>query len=334
VPRKWNLELVNIFVVEKSNCELLSEKYVRTLGNLSFRCVCGNEFETTWKQFSSESIKKRQCNGCGIKQSNAGRTYTLRSVSDFVSQYGVTVLNKVYTNCKTEMDFKCVCGNEFRSKFDAFKNGGRKYCFECQSIEGNLFVKGIKAHNKKSKETFLGELKGLHNGDYKLISEYKDVKSKIKLLHFCGFVWNTTPDHVLNHNNECPECFDVKNSKLSRRIQKWLENNHFAFKKEFRFKDCVHERTLPFDFAVFVSGELKHLIEADGEQHFIPYRFLKDEVKRKEHFGLTQKRDAIKNDYCSKNDIKLIRIPYFEFDRVEEILNENMLIPSQASESK
>ena len=34
----------------------------------------------------------------------------------------------------------------------------------------------------------------------------------------------------------------------------------------------------------------------------------------------TQIRDRIKNKYCKDNNIKLIRIPYFEFDNIDEIL--------------
>ena len=30
----------------------------------------------------------------------------------------------------------------------------------------------------------------------------------------------------------------------------------------------------------------------------------------------------MKNDYCKKNNIKLIRIPYWQFDEIEEILKD------------
>lgn len=58
-------------------------------------------------------------------------------------------------------------------------------------------------------------------------------------------------------------------------------------------------------------------IEYDGEQHFTPV----------EHFGgldffiTTKIRDTIKNIYCEKNGINLIRISYKDYNKVEEILN-------------
>ena len=38
----------------------------------------------------------------------------------------------------------------------------------------------------------------------------------------------------------------------------------------------------------------------------------------------TKCRDEIKTQYCKENNIKLIRIPYWEFDNIEEILNREL----------
>ena len=35
-------------------------------------------------------------------------------------------------------------------------------------------------------------------------------------------------------------------------------------------------------------------------------------------------RDTIKTEYCKKNNIKLIRIPYWEINNIEEILNKEI----------
>lgn len=34
----------------------------------------------------------------------------------------------------------------------------------------------------------------------------------------------------------------------------------------------------------------------------------------------TQKRDRIKNTYCEQNNIPLLRIPHWEFERIEELI--------------
>lgn len=41
-----------------------------------------------------------------------------------------------------------------------------------------------------------------------------------------------------------------------------------------------------------------------------------------EELEKTKNRDKTKNEYCEKNGIKLIRIPYWESENIEKILNE------------
>ena len=36
----------------------------------------------------------------------------------------------------------------------------------------------------------------------------------------------------------------------------------------------------------------------------------------------TQQNDKIKNEYCKNNNIRLIRIPYYEINNIEKILYE------------
>ena len=39
------------------------------------------------------------------------------------------------------------------------------------------------------------------------------------------------------------------------------------------------------------------------------------------HFHEIQERDKIKNDYCINNNINLLRIPYWEKQNIETIIN-------------
>ena len=47
-------------------------------------------------------------------------------------------------------------------------------------------------------------------------------------------------------------------------------------------------------------------IEDDGAQHFKPVKYWGGEKT----FLEIQERDALKNEYCKNNGIKLVRIPY------------------------
>jgi len=55
------------------------------------------------------------------------------------------------------------------------------------------------------------------------------------------------------------------------------------------------------------------LIEYDGGFHFTKTTIV--------DFDKVKKHDSIKNLYCAKNNIRLLRIPYWEFLNIENILN-------------
>lgn len=76
-----------------------------------------------------------------------------------------------------------------------------------------------------------------------------------------------------------------------------------------------------FDFAILNDDKsVKFLIEYDGIQHFEP----RDAFGGEEAFNYTLRKDKIKDDYCKNNNIKLIRIPYWELKRIEQILLEKL----------
>lgn len=69
---------------------------------------------------------------------------------------------------------------------------------------------------------------------------------------------------------------------------------------------------MPFDFAIFKNGKLVCLIEFDGEQHYRPIDFLGGE----DRFKIQQTNDQRRNYFCREHDIPLIRIPYYDYDKI------------------
>ena len=86
-------------------------------------------------------------------------------------------------------------------------------------------------------------------------------------------------------------------------IMSILKENNITFIQQYKFNDCKNKLPLPFDFYL---PDYNICIEYDGEQHFKPVDYFGGEddfVKRKIN-------DKIKTQYCFKNNIYLIRIPY------------------------
>ena len=78
-------------------------------------------------------------------------------------------------------------------------------------------------------------------------------------------------------------------------------------------------RPLPFDFYL---PDYNTCIEYDGIQHFE----VVDYFGGLDGFITTKIRDTIKNEYCKSKNIKLIRIPYWGFDNIENILKKELNI--------
>ena len=101
-------------------------------------------------------------------------------------------------------------------------------------------------------------------------------------------------------------------SKGERRIEEILLENNISFIKEKRFSDLRFKDTnylARFDF--FVNNN--YIIEYNGVQHYIQKNGVFD---NEEKFQKTQEHDRIKNEYCKKHNIPLIRIPYTHLDNI------------------
>jgi very-short-patch-repair endonuclease len=112
-----------------------------------------------------------------------------------------------------------------------------------------------------------------------------------------------------NHKNGsgCPKCAQENSeSKGERKVREFLESNNIKYSQEVKLFDNYR-----FDFYL---EDLNTVIEYDGKQHFEPVEYFGG----LEGFLKTQERDKIKTEYCLENNIRIIRIGYFE--DVEEIL--------------
>ncbi len=101
-----------------------------------------------------------------------------------------------------------------------------------------------------------------------------------------------------------------KGNNLIAKILKQLDINFYT---EYIFKDCINPQTnrpLKFDFYL---PDYNCCVEYDGEQHFKGWRKSTNVL---ESLHKIQYRDNIKNNYCENNKIKLVRIPYIDFNKI------------------
>ncbi len=99
------------------------------------------------------------------------------------------------------------------------------------------------------------------------------------------------------------------------KIYNLLKENNINFKREYSFSDLLGKNggRLRFDFGILNNkNELLYLIEYDGIQHYQPNCFGQND----QLFKITQQHDKIKNQYCNKHNIPLIRIPYTKLNHI------------------
>lgn len=99
-------------------------------------------------------------------------------------------------------------------------------------------------------------------------------------------------------------------SKNEEYILNILLKENIKFIREKTFSD-LRKGKYRFDFYL---PKYNICIEVDGEQHFDKNRIFSYHTNKEKDFQLRIKLDNIKTQYCHNNNIKLLRLPYFEFD--------------------
>ena len=117
--------------------------------------------------------------------------FTYEDVYNYFKELKCELLETEYINCKTQMKYRCKCGNESKINFDSFKNKRGQGCIKCV---------GKEKHNIKSvKETFKK-----HNCEL-LETEYINNSTKMKYRCKCGNESQITFQHF-QKGVRCMKC--------------------------------------------------------------------------------------------------------------------------------
>lgn len=135
----------------------------------------------------------------------------------------------------------------------------------------------------------------------------------LTLICECGNEFITTTSHIMCDDKiQCNNCSGSK-SNNEKVVENWFNMNSINYINQYSFDDCLsnNNRRLYFDFYLEGIG----LLEVDGEGHFMPVRFNGMDISIAEkNFESSKKRDLIKNEYCKRNNIKLLRISYIDIN--------------------
>ena len=290
--------------VEEKGYKLLTpkEKYKKFNSKYEIECPNGH----IYKQNLNDLYMGHGCKKCASKRNSEKQRLNYEYVKDKINEFGFKLLSNDYKNTDEKLKVKCnKCGEIFYPTFHNLQKGSG--CPKCYD----------KLRSTSCIIPYEERLEYVKAFGYDIITpkeRYVNGAQKILLKCNHGHIYETT----LNDFNDGRRCSKCNQSKGEIRIKEYLKNNNINFIEQYKFDNCRAKRKLPFDFYLPLFNIL---IEYDGRQHY--------EISK--HFGGidafigTKVRDTIKNIYCNENNIKLIRIPYWNFNNIEIILNEKII---------
>ena len=276
-------------------------RYTNCKTKIKCKCnICGNE----WYAIPNNLLKGQSCVICANKRSGDKRRksneqflYELSKISNTITpleEYkGALVKIRVRCNC---------CSNEWPVEPHSLLSG--KGCNICSSKLG-----GIK--QRKTHEQFLMEVNELHLSliiNTKYVDSWTEVNCTCKR---CNNTFNAKPVNLLS-NKGCPFC---SLSHGEKRISKVLQDNCIDFIPQKKFDGLIGlgGRLLSYDFHL---PYYNLLIEYQGGYH-------DGTARNQTEFDFYKQRihDKRKRQYAKDNAINLLEIWYYEYDNIENILN-------------
>lgn len=291
--RKFTYDFVKRYI-EELGYILLENEYKGNGAKMKIQCDKGHEFEMRFSQLYNRGRKCPRCGGTAKKR--------IEDIQEYIESQNYELLSTEYIKATSKLKMKCDKGHEFEMSWNNFKNHGQR-CPSC-----------MRKNQKYKTYSYEYVKEYIENSGYELISkEYKGCKESITVKCPKHGEWTCTFDNFKNADSRCPKC---KNSKGENEVSRILNQLGVKYINKYKFADCKYKRVLEFDFYL---EDYNTVIEYDGEFHYAVTN-----RNSKEDFVLQQKRDMIKNEYCHKNNIKMIRIPYWDFDNIENILHREL----------
>jgi len=282
---------------------LLSEEYRNSNEKLDLLCPNGHNIEMRWGDFQ----QGHRCNICH----NESRKLKISDIRARVDEIGFNLVSKNNVQTDGLLKFSCPSGHIFEKTWTGFLS----VKYKCPQCFERIIRKGGRKNGYFGKRTIADVREHVeNNGDILLSSEYFGAHEKLKIMcpdgHQFDITWSS-----YQQGNGCPH--HNVSSKGEDRVSKVLQYYNVEFDTQARFDGCKNQNHLPFDFYL---PDYNTCIEINGKQHFESVEFFGG----KKQLKLQKKHDKIKREFCKESGIKLIEIPYWDFENIEKILTKQL----------
>ena len=268
-----------------------------------WRCQCSCSNHTIIDVLAS-NLKSGHTLSCGCLQKKIVSKSKLKDLTGqrfgrlTVLERGEDYISPNSKNKKVKWRCKCDCGNIIEVEATSLKSGATQSC-------GCL-------HNELNSKLFTENLLGQRFGKLVVISRNGSTTKGNAIWHCkcdCGNECDVTAKHLKwGDTKSCGCLISFGENKISQLL---LQNN-IPFETQKTFSSCKFpdtNRLAKFDFWVNNS----YIIEFDGQQHF---QINGTGYYTKEKLQKIKDHDIFKDQWCKENNIKIIRIPYWEIDNI------------------
>lgn len=280
--------------------------------NSRFDCtckICGK----TWIARAHDLKRRPGCRECQIKKAWARRRTENNSAEKMQKkineiQPNVFMIGE-YKGYHTNVLCRCAdCDTEWYAN-PANLYSGNTGCPTCRE---KIKIQKLR-HDHEDIVSLLANIRP----DVTVIGRYTRMHDKLHCYcveHDCDYY--QSPDKIIYGQRGCPYC--AQHSLGESKMLRILNNMDVKIETQRIFPGCEYQAPLRFDAYI---PQYNIAIEYDGEGHYRPIDFAgRGEEWANSQFERNKIRDSIKDEYCKKNNIELIRIPYWEADNMEEFL--------------
>jgi very-short-patch-repair endonuclease len=295
-----------------SETKIINDKFIGQNKEVyTLKCgKCGKVFTKTYGDFMYR--KHFYCHECTMKVNP--KKYTNEYVDKVLNTFGYIRLEEYKGN-----NDNILCINEdgykVKIKFATILRGDKNPYIFSTVFNSENYIYNINNYFK------------INNINCKALyydfSVYKDDdKDKTPTVYCqcqCGEIFHTNINAIRTQNQyRCQKCSNSI-SMIEYKVKRWLDSKHIEYEQQKTFEGCMGDsRYLKFDYYL---PKYNLCIEVDGEQHDVVTTFggekcIEDTIER---FKKRQRYDKIKDDYCQKHNIKLLRIPEKYLERNNNI---------------
>lgn len=304
--------------IHRNKYDYSHANYVNSDTKIIIECKRHGQFsQTPTNHLVGGGCKKCGCELRGISLRNTTDDFIRMSRKIHGDKYDYSRVNYHTAIDKVEIICKYHKKHFFQSPNSHLNGAG---CPKC-AIDKNRLLR------VKTTSQIISEFIAIHGDkyDYSRVVYINAIKKVCIKCQTHGYFYQSPDKHL--RRNECPKC---NTSSGESKIIKFLIDNKVKYEFQKMFDDCINPRDinkvgrLKFDFYI---PDKNLLIEYDGEQHFKSGANIKGRHKVTEkELEESNYRDNIKTDYANKKNITLLRIKYTDFNKIDNILADKLIL--------